>query len=62
MLNISNLFLVPEKENVEILKVNEPNFPILIEPEEEINFVYIFPNYESILSSVSISRFKLGEF
>lgn len=45
-----------EKENIEIAKVNETKFPVMVEPEEELNFVYIFPNYESILNIVSFSN------
>ncbi len=56
VLNVNSLILSPEKENVEIIKVNETKLPLLVEPEEELNFVYIFPNYENLLSIVRLNN------
>jgi hypothetical protein len=54
VLNVNSLILSSEKENIEIIKVNETKLPLLVEPEEELNFVYIFPNYENLMSIVRL--------
>ena len=56
VLNVNSLILSSEKENIEIIEVNETKLPLLVEPEEELNFVYIFPNYENLLSIVRLNN------